>query len=124
MVAKQELLYVTFPLNAANIDTHMFVVPAGMAFEVQSITHCMAATAASATCGVKKCAGVTAPASGTLLTTAALAMDSTANTNISTVVTAARTVRYLGAGDKLGLDFSGTLTGMAGLITVVLKRIK
>jgi len=58
--------------------------------------------------------GATAGATVVELTTAAIDLTATANTVVTPALVATAASLQLAAGDKIGLDFSGTLTGLVG----------
>ena len=119
---------VTFTVVVAGsqIDANIFVADA--AYEVVAIreVHSVAG-AGSSTLNIEKCTGTTAPGSGTDLATTAFALDSTANTVVSKTtasgLTTTQASKRLAVGDRLALDWSGTVTAYVGTITVSLRRI-
>lgn len=77
---------------------------------------------------IEKLTGTTAPGSGTNLLTnnsdAGFDMKGTANTVQEGALTATRSDRLLAKGNRLGVDFAGTLTALAGVcVTVTLRWI-
>jgi hypothetical protein len=125
-------LAVSLPANADQADQNIFLCPAGEIFEVLAISevHTTAGTDAGAvTLQMQKCTGTQAPSAGTNLLTAALSMKTTANTPqyasqlLGTMVTDRSKLRLTG-GDRLALDYTGTVTSLAGVaITVTMKRV-
>jgi hypothetical protein len=122
---------VTVPISATSVDTHVFVAPyACRVVSVREI-HSVVGGAAAAV-RPRKITDTSAPgaaASATVkeITTAAFDLTATINTpQIGTLVTSAVPVAnsdfYLAAGDRLALDFSGTLTGLVGTIVFHIKR--
>lgn len=85
------------------------------------------AGAGSTTLDVKKCTGTTAAASGTTVLSSTFALDSTANTpvvkNLASGLAAAQATRRLTSGDRLALDWTGTVTAWVGCINVHLRPI-
>lgn len=68
---------------------------------------------------LKKCSGTTVPASGTDMLSASLNMKGTAQTvQAGTLVTNIDTLT-LSAGDRLAVDFTGTITALAGVVITV-----
>ena len=59
----------------------------------------------------------------TELTTAAIDLTATANVAQTPTLTATDADRLLAAGDKVGLDYSGTLTGLVGKLTMYLMPV-
>lgn len=124
-------IIVTSELLAASVDKHIFTAP--FACRVLSIREIHSVVGgASAAVRLRKITDTSAPgaaAGATVkeLTTAAFDLTATINTTqVGTLVAAANPVRnsdfWLAAGDKLALDFSGTLTGLVGLVTIHIKR--
>jgi len=77
---------------------------------------------------IEKITGTTVPGSGTNLLTnnsdAGFDMKGTASTVQTGVLTSTRADRLLAKGDRLGVDFAGTLTALAGVcVTVTLRWI-
>lgn len=120
------VITVNCPLNGDNVDQNVFI--ADRAYHVQEVreSHAVAGNDAGAvSCDVKKATGTTAIASGTTVLGSTFDMKGTANT----VVTKSRSnggvlstpVATLAAGDRLGLDYTGTITTLAGVcFTIVL----
>jgi len=81
---------------------------------------------AAAAVRVRKCTGTTAPASGSAVHTADFDLTSgvTANTVTTGTLTTTDADRCLVAGDRLALDFGGTLTGLVGVVTISLRKIQ
>lgn len=124
-------IIVTSELLAASVDKHIFVAPFACrvvsAREIHSVVG-----GASAAVRLRKVTDTSAPgaAASTTVKELAAAFDLTATANTTQVATlvAAAALQpnsdfYLAAGDKLCLDFSGTLTGLVGLLTVSIKRV-
>lgn len=115
---------VTSELLAASVDKWVFIADA--AYEVVLIKEIHSVVGGvSAAVGVEKtaAASATAPGAGTLVTTATIDLTTAVDTvQTPALVTTASTLQ-LAAGDKLGLDFSGTLTGLVGVIQIHLKAL-
>ena len=113
------------PLNADAIDRQFFVAP--FACEVVGVdeVHGTAGSDGGAvTLQVERLQGTEAPGgNGDALLSATIDLKGTANTVQSgTLVTT--TVVELAAGDRLGVDITGTTTALAdAVVTVLLKRI-
>lgn len=116
---------VTFTQPGATIpgDTHIFVSPDHYIVEsIQAVWS--VAGGANAAVSVKKTTGTTAVASGTELHSTAIDLTATAATVVSATITATAANRRLKPGDRLGLDFSGTLTNLVGLnVTIFLRPV-
>lgn len=122
---------VTFAMaaNGSLADQAFFV--ANRAYQVVAISevHATAGNDAGAvTLQVTKDTSTNAPGAGTDLLTnnsnAGFDLKGTANTVQTGTLTATTTALQLAAGDRLSVDFAGTLTTLAGVVvTVSLKRI-
>jgi hypothetical protein len=77
---------------------------------------------AAATAIVKKVTGSQAPGAGTDMMSAAFDLTATVNVEQNGALAAAATLR-LAPGDCLGITLAGTLTGLVGIVTVLLQRI-
>ena len=114
--------YVRVPviIGASSVDSHFFIADRAyvvvQAEEIHSVVG-----GASAAVGIKKCTGTTAPASGTAIATANFDLTATINTTQTATLSATAADYTLADGDKLALDFGGTLTGLVGVVTVVLR---
>jgi len=116
-------------LNADCIDQAFFI--ADRAYQVTRIDeiHATAGTDGSAVnLQVTKDTGTDAPGAGTDLltnnTNAGFDLKGTANTVQNGALTGTTATLQLAAGNRLSLDFAGTVTSLAGLVvTVVLKPI-
>jgi hypothetical protein len=122
-------LVVTFNygINAEAVDTWLFVADAD--YEVTRVV-CVPRVAGSdgsaVTADVMKASGTDAPASGATVLSAADSFDlkGTADTLQTGTLSATESARRLKANDRLGVNFTGTLTAAVGLIQVNLKRIQ
>jgi hypothetical protein len=72
------------------------------------------------TASVVKASGTTAITSGTALHSGTYNLKGTANTVQSLTLSTTSGVTALAAGDRIGIDFTGTLTAATGVITVCL----
>jgi hypothetical protein len=109
---------ITTELLAASVDKNIYI--AARPCKVQSVQFATTVVGgASAAVILKACTGTTAPASGTAMTSS---MD-LQNTVVNTVTTATLTesATYLKEGDRIGADFSGTLTGLVGVLQVIIE---
>lgn len=116
---------VTFSQADATVpaDTHILISPDH--FIVEKIEAVWStAGGANAAVKLKKTTGTTAVASGTELHSTAFDLTGAAATVNTATITAAAADRRLKPGDRLGLDFSGTLTNLVGLnVTVYLRPV-
>ena len=105
------------PINASSVDQWAFI--AKYACQVTNVSVIYTVVGGSgATVDVKKSITVEAPASGATMLTAAVALTATANT-VYTPTLAAAAACQLAAGNTIGIDLSGTLTGLVGGIVVI-----
>lgn len=113
------------PLNADVIDRQFFVAPVACEVVAVSEVHGTAGSDGSAvTLQVERLQGTEAPGgNGDALLSPTINLKGTANTVQSgTLVTT--TVVQLAAGDRLGVNITGTTTAVAdAVVTVLLKRI-
>lgn len=116
-------IYVTIPINASSVDTNVWIAPT--AHQIVSISEVHSVVGgASAAVDVKKCTGTTAPASGTtVFASSTIDLTATINTNQTPTLTATVATLKLAAGDRIAFDFSGTLTGLVGVVVIQLKKI-
>lgn len=114
---------VSSELLAASVDKFVFVNahPTHKWKVVAVRAKCSVVGGSGATVDVKKVPAATAVASGTTQLTAALDLTVTAPSDLPGTLIASPSIIY--PGDSIGLDFSGTLTGLVGVITIVLGRL-
>ena len=112
------------PLSATDVDQVAFIVHDAMELHAVSAAYAVAG-ASDATVMLRNCTSGQAPASGLAMLSAAISLYGTAaNTPIAGAIHATPANVQVAAGSMISLDFSGTLTGLAGLcITITLKRI-
>jgi hypothetical protein len=117
----RELRTITVQLGAASIDGNVYI--ADKISILKQVQFVIAATAASATADLKKCTGTTAPASGTTMLAGTIALDTTANTVTTRTLSTTNSNLLLQVGDRIGMDLSGTLTGLSGFIQFVVETL-
>jgi hypothetical protein len=114
-----------YDINANAVDNWAYIADGPC--EVVSI-HCVPTVAGSdagaVTAAVKKASGTTAPGSGTAVMTDTFNLKGTANTLQTATMSTTKSTRELAANDRVGIDFTGTLTAAVGLIQIRLKRIQ
>jgi len=115
-------------LLAASVDKWIWIAP--FACKVVSVRESHSVVGGtSAAVRPRKVTDTSAPGAAASSTvkelSAALDLTSTVPVNTTTAATVTATAAdvTLAAGDKIGLDFSGTLTGLVGLITIELQRV-
>jgi hypothetical protein len=127
--ATGQRVVLTTELLAASVDKWLFV--ADRAYIVTSVgeIHSVAGGAAAAvrprkiTAASTAAPGAVVAAGITEITSAAIDLTTTANTSQAGALSATASDFTLAVGDKIGLDFSGTLTGLVGSLTIVLKAV-
>lgn len=126
-----ELIRATFPLNASIADCDLFIADTDYEIVCVEESHGTAGSDGGAvTLDVKKATGTTAIASGTTMLASTFNLKSTANTPVRKNLsggglTLTLANRRLARGNRLGLDFSGTLTALANVaVQVWLRREK
>ena len=118
---------VTSELLAASVDKWVFI--ADKAYKVTAVNEIHSVVGgSSAAVRPRKITDTSAPGASAganvkELTTAAADLTATINTTQALTLSATAADLTLAAGDKIGLDFSGTLTGLVGLIEIVLKAV-
>lgn len=105
------------------VDRSFFVAP--RACQVLSITENHAtAGGTSAAVTPKKCTGTQAASAGTALTAAAIDLTTTAETPQTPALSATAAALVLAAGNRIALDFSGTISPLAQCtITIELRML-
>ena len=110
----------TFVANGECIDCNIFVANRRWKVVGVSEVHTTAGSdGGTVSIDVKKCTGTTVPASGTSVLSAAFNAKGTAQTVQSGTLSATDSVLVLEPGERLGVDFSGTLTALAGVCVAV-----
>lgn len=124
-------MIIAVPTTANSVSQHIFVAPFnGRVVSVREIHSVVGST--SAAVKLRRITDTSAPAasaSTTVLELQSAAFDLTATINTSVDATlAGQTVpvntsaNYFNSGDRLALAFSGTLTGLVGLVQLHIKR--
>lgn len=108
------------PLTASSVDSNVFI--ADRAYVIVQIEEVHSVVGgASAAVQVRKCSGTTAPASGTAVAQATFDLTATINTTQTATLSATAADYTLADGDRLAIDVGGTLTGLVGVVTIVLR---
>lgn len=116
-------------LNADCIDQNIFIADAAYLVTGVQYTHATAGNdAGSVNVQLTKDTSTDAPGAGTDLLTnnsnAGFNCKGTANTVQTGTLVTAEATRTLAAGDRLSLDFAGTVTALAGVtVTVTLRKL-
>lgn len=120
-----EVVNFNYDILAQKTDNVIYIANCPM--EVTEIK-CMPVVAGSdgsaVTAEIKKASGTTATGSGTSVATGTFDLKGTAYTVQTATLSGTKSVRELASGDRLGVDFTGTLTAAEGFIQVRLKRIQ
>lgn len=122
-----ENVFITSELLAASVDNDVWVADGDYEVVEFAETHSVVGGAAAAVRPRKitdtSAPGAAAGATVKELTTANIDLTASINTVRRPTLTATKADRKFKRGDRLALDFSGTLTGLVGQVTVVLKKL-
>jgi spore maturation protein SpmB len=99
-------------------DTHYEVV------KVLFVPTIAGTDASAVSADVKKVTGTDTPASGTTVLASTLDLKGTINTVVDRALTTTVANRKITTGNRIAVDFTGTLTAAVGLIQVHLKRLQ
>lgn len=128
-LVKQAPVYLTIslPLNGDCVDQNVFIADRDYTVLEVRESHAVAGNDAGAvTLDVVKATGTTAVASGTTVLASTFDMKGTADTVVSKTRAnggvVATAVAELASGNRLGFNFTGTITTLSGvLVTIVLQ---
>jgi hypothetical protein len=109
---------VTYHIVTASVDAHIWTCPVGRTARVLGISEIHITTDAGETLMVTKAEGTEAPTSGQDLLTGTFDLSSTANTVVNGTLTATDADRVFAAGDRLALDYGGSLDSADGVVTI------
>ena len=117
-------LEISYNILTGFADTAIFIANGPVeVLEVREVHTTAGSHGSAVSLQVEKCTGTTAPGSGTNLLTnnsdVGFNLKGTANTVQEGTLTATRATRQLAAGDRLALDFAGTLTALAGVCVTI-----
>jgi hypothetical protein len=120
-----EVVNFNYDILAQKTDNVVFIANGPMEVtEIKCMPVVAGTDAGAVTAEVKKASGTTATGSGTAVQTATFDLKGTIYTVQTAGLSATKSVRELAAGDRLGIDFTGTLTAAEGFIQIRLKRIQ
>lgn len=124
VIVPQEIVIV-WPINANSVDENVFIASDNWQITHIEEVHSVAGNDESAVnVTVRNCEGTDAPSAGNDTLQAVIDLKGTANTVQAGNLTATTADLQLSDGDRLALDYSGTLTNLAGgSITIHMKRI-
>ena len=119
-IVPQEIV-VTWPLSASSVDESVFIPTEGYNVTAVEVRYSVAASSGPTNVTMRKCTVGEAPASGEAITSAML-LNGTVNLVYSyTPIVGSEGIT---AADTLCLDYSGTMTALAGgTVTITLKRV-
>jgi hypothetical protein len=123
------VIKVMLPLNGDNVDQNVFICDRPYVLEYVAESHATAGTDAGAvTLVVRKCTGTQAVTSGTSLQVTSIDLKGTANTvqvrSVPNGGLVAEATRTFTTGDRVALDFTGTITALAGTcVTIVMRPV-
>ena len=126
VIVPQKMI-INVPINTSDVDRSVFI--ADDAWQITKIeeVHVTAQNTAFPNTGsvtVTKCTGTTAPGSGTAMHNATSYLNGSANTVVTPNLTGNTPDLVLADGNRLGLNFNGTMSTFAnGLITIHMKRV-
>lgn len=112
---------INIPYNASSIDSSNFI--ATRRYRVVAVSGCPTVAGSdggAVTAAVMKTSGTTAIASGTAVHGSTINLKGTAETVQNMTITTDADANMLEAGDRLGVNFTGTMTAAVGVITAVL----
>ena len=125
----RKIVSVSLPLNADAVDQSVFIADRAYVVERIDYIHEVAGDDAGAVnLQVKKCTGTQGPAAGTALltnnTNAGFNCKATANTVQNGTLTGTAATKTLAAGNRISLDFTGTVATLAGVaVTITLRPV-
>lgn len=129
LLAEKKLI--TIPFDSGSVDTWMFIADRAYTVDLIEEVHSVVGSDGSAvTLAVRKITDVSAPgavAGATvkeLLSGTTIDLKATADTILTPALTATSADLDLADGDKIGLNFGGTLTALAGGLLVVTLKLK
>jgi len=118
--------FVTSDLLAASVDKTVFIATRHCILRNVREVHSVIG-GSSAAVRLRKITDTSAPgaaAGSTVIElTASIGLETTINTVVSPAITATLAQRRFKPGDRIALDFSGTLTGLVGFIQLELEPV-
>lgn len=113
------LIHFSFPYDAASVDRSFVVVPrACKVVKIYANVTVQGSDGGAVTAVAKKAPSGTAIGSGTALQSDTFNLKGTLNTNQTGTLSSTPADLALAAGDKVGVDFTGTMTAAVGVISV------
>jgi len=118
--AFRDTINLPIPLNADNIDQCIFIAPYAMRITAIREIHATAGSDAGAvTLNLTKDASGVVPGAGSSLMSGTLDMKGTAATLQTATLTADKSILTLAAGDRIGANFVGVITALAGVVVTI-----
>ena len=111
--------------NAELVDTAFFIADRAYTVDrIDEVHGTLGSDGGAVNVMPRKTEGTEAPASGQALITTAFDLKATVETVQNGTLTATSADLDLAAGDRLAVDFTGTLTAVAGLVVTVRLKLK
>lgn len=125
-IPDSEVVNFNYDIAGNAVDTWLFVADGPMEVISAVCVPTVAGTdGGTVTAELVKASGTTAVASGTSLhASGTFNLKGTANTLQSASLSTTKSTRELAANDRVGVNFTGTLTSAVGIIQVRIKRIQ
>lgn len=108
--------------SASSVDKIAYIAPCACKLVRAQEAHSVVG-GAGAQVDVKKCTGTTAPASGTTMLASVFDLTAAINTTVDKTLSSTTADLTLAAGDRVAFDFSGTLTGLVGAVTLTFVQV-
>jgi hypothetical protein len=113
---------VTEHLLVGSLDANVFIAPFACKLIRAQEVHGVVG-GAGCQVDVKKCTGTTAPASGTTMLASVFDLTATINTVVDKALAASAATLTLAVGDRVALDFGGTMTGLVGSLVLTFVQV-
>ena len=118
---------INIPITASSVDTWVFTADAAYTLVSVNENHSVVGSTSAAVAIRKVTANAVAPGASAGATciellNASIDLTATANTTQTATLSSTAGAVNIASGNKIGLDFSGTLTGLVGVITLEFKR--
>lgn len=124
-IPQNNFITLTIPTATQAVDQNCWTCPVGEVYELASISEVHTTASTSGTLQLEKCTSTTAPGSGTDLLASTISLAGAANTVLTGTLGTTRSDRVFVAGDRLALDFGGTVTNYVnGWVTIALRRLQ
>lgn len=123
VIVPQEIV-ITVPVSATSVDGTIFIAnDAWVITKIEEVHSVLGTDGSAVTAQVMKCTGTQAPSAGTAMTTGTFDLKGTVETVQSGTLSTTPTHYTLADGNRIAVDYTGTLTSLAGgVITIHMKR--